>query len=124
MSGPSKSIQSVLSNKEGNSLGTIYVAANAPDRLYDDLRHTEVVFRVAQAFSAKELVNAVLIIDSKDSRSVEDVALAYACTVALTFKAYPEIKDALEGATIKNLQWVGAIVELWRDAFLANGSGY
>lgn len=96
-------------------LTEIYLVANTPPYLYRQFRSDQSVQNLADQTSEEELVKLIKQVDSSEERKISDVAVAYAATVALTFKDSKSVDLALDGVQFENLQWVRSILRFWKE---------
>ena len=66
----------------------VYAVSNTPAYLVRKLRGEPSTLSFARANSADDLIGLISGKDSKEVRTLEDVALAYAAMVALTYKGH------------------------------------
>jgi hypothetical protein len=91
----------------------LYGIANTPGYLLRWLRTDPIVQTLAARESASSLVAFIAEVDANEGRRLEDVALAYAATAALTLMNYSEVAAALPFRRLKALAWVVPVLQLW-----------
>lgn len=97
------------------SLCETYLVANTPMYLYRHLRSNNSLRRIAEDFSAEGLVAEYESRTTKQRRSVEDIAVAYAMLSAITQLDYPVAMAALDNMDLSRLDWATEL----RDIYLA-----
>jgi hypothetical protein len=91
----------------------IYLFSNTPLYLFKKLRQLQAVQQLAQNSDAKELFEEYLRRVKEVERTLDDVAIAYACLVALTYKERREAISIFQLINPIDLQWVSAIRDLY-----------
>jgi len=89
-----------------------YMLANTPGYLYRHLRAEPSVKSLAEASTPKELLAAVTSLEVRPERRPEDVAIAYAMLVALSFQNYGAVREALTNWQPKTLTWARHILSI------------
>src|SRR5258708_12278010 len=72
-----------------------YMLANTPRYLYRHLRADPSVESLAESSTPKELLRAISAREKKPDRTTEDVAIAYAMLVALSFHKHDAVEKTL-----------------------------
>lgn len=90
----------------------VYAVSNTPAYLVRKLRGEPSTLSFARANSADDLIGLISGKDSKEVRTLEDVALAYAAMVALTYKGHANF-EKLSRLRPKNLSWFWKIIAYW-----------
>ena len=96
-----------------DQLAQTYLVANTPSYLYRHYRSDQSVQDFARHNNTEDLVSIAEQISRFKNRTLEDLILAYAAIVALTFKDFREVKDALGRASFTGLDWATDIIKLW-----------
>lgn len=93
----------------------VYLVSNTPLYLFKRLRRLPAVQQLARALSGEELAAEYLRRTKAQNLTPDDVAIAYACLVAVTRKDPPEAVSMLRSLDLTGLDWAPAI----RDLFTA-----
>ncbi len=96
----------------------IVISANTPRYLYKHFHRSEFVARLAETHSSEALVGIIRETQAKDLRSAEDIALAYACLIALTIRPSTKALPLLATLDAPSLAWSREIVEIHLSAFV------
>lgn len=99
-------------------LEQIYVVSNTPGYLYKHFRREAGVERLAHTYSAEQLVEHIVEVESKEGRTLADVASAYAACVALTFHDLRLVLELMNRVELQKLEWVEAIVNIWDKSYI------
>jgi hypothetical protein len=102
-----------LDIKEINS---VYLFANTPKYLYRHLRHIQSVQELSQRATLQNLVDEYNEITSPTTKSSEDIAIAYALLIMVTFWEYEQALNAFGKFDLSRLEWGKDI----KDIFKAN----
>jgi len=92
-----------------------YLVSNTPLYLYKRLRDLPAVQRLAEDNDVEELGSEYLRRAKTIPRKPDDVALAYACLVALTTKEWRRVMPLIRLLDLSDLDWAS----LLRDIYLA-----
>ena len=103
-----------LSRAEIDALFGHYLVANTPGFLYRHMREEPTVQRLAEERSVEELSESIREVNDTEERDASEVALAYACLIALTLKFTKPAEVAINELVCPNLEWLPSIVSLWR----------
>jgi len=106
----------ILTSETTKRLSEIYLVANTPSYLYKHFRSDEAVEKLAKKYSAEDLINFICQVDSDNNPSLRDIVAAYAGSVALTFHDLRVVEAILTDIQIKNLQWFGKVIQIWKDS--------
>lgn len=98
-----------------DALANIYMVANTPSYLFRHYRNNSSVQDFADAHSIEELVAEIRRVSSIEltKRTVDDIAVAYAAVVGLTFKDAPLVKAAIADVDFSKILWAQRILFLW-----------
>lgn len=102
-----------LSNEDRKLITRIYMVANTPAYLFDRLCSAAPVHTLADSAKPSQLTSLYKKVASKERRSVEDVAMAYAALVALTMKQPEPSRAMLVRLRSVPMQWGPAIIGLY-----------
>ena len=91
----------------------IYLYSNNPIYLFKKLRQLQAVQQLAHNFDAKELFEEYSQRVKGVERTLEDVAIAFACLVALTYKEQTEAISIFRSINPTDLKWASAIRDLY-----------
>jgi hypothetical protein len=91
----------------------VYLVSNTPLYLFKKLRQLQAVQQLAQDADAKELFAEYLRRVEAEERTLDDVATAYACLVAITYKDPSEATSLLRSLDPAGLDWTTAIRNLY-----------
>jgi hypothetical protein len=91
-----------------------YLFANTPMYLYRHLRSNPSIKELAENTTLEVLVKEYGIRTSKEKRTAEEVAVAYALLVAVTFLGYSQASAAFRQFDLSRLDWGNDI----RDIFV------
>jgi hypothetical protein len=92
-----------------------YLVSNTPIYLYKRLRRLAAVQYLADAVPGKGIAAEYLRRTKVSDRSPDDLAVAYACLVSLTYKPPREALPLFRSLDLSSLDWAPAI----RDVFFA-----
>ena len=90
----------------------VYLVSNTPLYLYKRLRQLEAVHHLASAVTGKDLLAEYLKRAKAKDRTPDDVAIAYACLVAITLRDLDEADPLLRSLESTSLNWAPAIRDL------------
>lgn len=98
-----------------DALANIYMVANTPSYLFRHYRNNSSVQDFADAHSGEDLVAEIKRVSaiSLSERTVDDIAVAYAAVVGLTFKEAPGVKALVENVDLSRILWAERILFLW-----------
>ena len=98
-----------------DALARWYYFANTPAYLYRHYRENCSVQEFADENSISGLIETVLEITAIDTstRTINQVVIAYAALVGLTFKNVREVRESLRGKDLDSLVWAQRILNLW-----------
>lgn len=102
-----------LDIKEINS---VYLFANTPKYLYRHLQHIQSIQELSQHATLQNLVDAYNEITSPTAKSSEDIAIAYALLITVTFWEYQKALVAFGKFDLSRLEWGNDM----KDIFKAN----
>lgn len=91
----------------------VYLVSNTPLYLFKRLRRLPAVHQLAHAADTKELLSEYLRRAKAEKRTLDDVATAYACLMAMTHKDPREIVSLLRSLDPTDLNWVSTIRDLY-----------
>jgi hypothetical protein len=95
-----------------SQLAQIYLVANTPSYLFRHYRADSSIWEVARRYSVAELVLSVAEIAHLDERTLNQVVLAYAALVALSFKNPKEVHAATAHVSFAGLNWAEHLLAL------------
>jgi hypothetical protein len=96
-----------------------YMLANTPRYLYRNLRAEPSVASLADASTPKELLESVSAYEGKPDRTAEDVAVAYAMLVALSYQDRAAALEALADWRPRALSWADRILSIIGENFIS-----
>ncbi len=91
-----------------------YLEANTPWYLLRTFRASPGPEQLAQRFTANELVQFIDRLCSDKNRDASNTVLAYACTVALTYRSLPEVNLALATGPAHRPSWFTKLMAFYR----------
>ena len=94
-----------LDEQAVGEIRAVYLVSNTPLYMFKRMRRLPVVQQLATALSGPELVAQYLLRARKKDRTPDDIAVAYACLVALTCRPSGEATSLLESVDLSGLQW-------------------
>lgn len=92
-------------NKEIDRLREIYLLANAPGQIYKWFRESELLSELAVKGNEEELLEQYKVRTEKEGKTIDDVVIAYAILVVISFFEYKEGKLLFEKLNLPKLQW-------------------
>lgn len=101
-----------------------YLLANTPGYLFRHYSAHPSVHKLNDVLPADQLVREAerVALIEKDKRRVEDVALAYACLVALYFHSPSEVRRAIAGFTFPSLKWAENVLSRATESPVTTGA--
>jgi hypothetical protein len=102
----------------------VYLVSNTPLYLFKRLRRLPAAQQLARALSGEELAAEYLRRTKAQNRTPDDVAIAYACLIAITHKDPPEAVSVLRSLDLTGLAWAPAIRDLFTAKVPAGRSHY
>ncbi len=98
-----------------DALANIYMVANTPSYLFRHYRNNSSVQDFADAHSIEELAAEIQRVSSiaLDQRTVDDIAVAYAAVVGLTFKDAAQVDAVIANLDFSKILWAQRILFLW-----------
>jgi hypothetical protein len=100
-----------LDIKEINS---VYLFANTPKYLYRHLQQIQSIQELSQHATLQKLVDAYNEITSPTTKSSEDIAVAYALLIIVTFWEYQKALAAFDKFDLSRLAWGNDIKDIFR----------
>src|ERR1700677_1635308 len=82
-----------------------YMVANTPRFLYKNLRDNASVKGLAERSTPRELFASITAIERKQDRNADDVALAYAMLVAMSFQDFGRVREVVADWRPTILSW-------------------
>jgi hypothetical protein len=105
-------------NKEPlNRLVEIYIISNTPLSLYKRFREDEFVQFIAKSFAAKDLINNFISLGNAGVSNIQELVIAYALYVAITFKDYETAASFYNNEGKINFEWFGEIKEIFLSSY-------
>lgn len=101
-----------LNNINLNAVGEHYMVANTPRYLYKHLRAEPGIQALALTSNPRELLSAISAIERKEDRTADDIALAYAMIVALSFQDYRHVREAIAAWRPSILTWASHLLSI------------
>jgi len=101
----------------------VYLVSNTPLYLFKRLRQLQAVQQLAHGAEAEELIEEYIRRVKAKERTMEDVAIAYACLVAMTQKESPEAISLLRSLDLTDLNWASVIRDIYFTKKPAESTG-
>lgn len=92
-------------NKEIDKLREIYLLANTPGQIYKWFMESKILSDLAVKENERELLEQYTVRTEKEERTIDDVVIAYAILVVISFFEYKEGKLLFEKLNLSKLQW-------------------
>ena len=92
-----------------------YLVANTPTYLYNRLRQLPAVQQLGEIASTNAIVALFSASTRTESKTSNDVATAYACIVALTYRPPTERRRALQNLDVSRLEWGEMVRDIGLD---------
>lgn len=98
-----------------DALANIYIVANTPSYLLRHFKNNQSVQQFADMHSAEELAEAIARVSSIaiSDRTMDDIVVAYAAIVGLTFKNASKVEAVTATLDFHNIHWGRKILFLW-----------
>lgn len=106
----------LIDQLELKQINSAYLFANTPKYLYRHLRHIQSVQELSKNTTLQNLVDEYNEITSPTRKSSEDVAIAYALLIMVTFWEYQKALVAFGKFDLSRLEWGNDI----KDIFVTN----
>jgi len=97
-----------------NEINSVYLFANTPKYLYRHLRHIQSVQELSRHATLQNLVDEYNEITSPTAKSSEDIAIAYALLITVTFWEYQQALAALNKFDLSRLEWGNEMKDIFR----------
>lgn len=97
------------------ALANVYWVSNTPAYLFRHYRNNPTVQEFAEIHSVEQLVSFIAQVANTElaKRKIEDIVLAYASIVGLTFKNPSIVKKKTRKLSFERIYWGDAILRLW-----------
>lgn len=96
-----------------NKLAKIVSVANTPMYLFTHLRLNPSVFQFAKEFTTTEIISIFKNKLKRQDKNEEDLAIIYACIIALTFKRLEEVSSFLQQLHSYKLKWGDRLANIY-----------
>lgn len=87
--------------------------ANTPTYLYKHFRLDDSIANLSKELQVNDLVSEFMLIMKKEVKSLDDVAILYACLFALTLKPVEEVYDIMKAMQFAPFRWVDKIATMY-----------
>lgn len=105
-------------HKELDELREIYLLANTPGQIYRWFRESKILSDLAVKENEQELIEQYTARSNKEERTIDDVVIAYAILVVISFFEYGEGKLLLEKLDLSKLQWAEDLKRIYFQAVI------
>jgi len=95
-------------------INSVYLFANTPKYLYRHLQHIKSVQELSQHASLQNLVDEYNKITSPTTKSSEDIAIAYALLITVTFWEYQKALAAFDKFDLSRLEWGNDVKHIFK----------
>ena len=90
-----------------------YILSNDAKQLYSTFRENNSISDLAKSEQISDLIKTYHGITNKSEKTIEEVTIAYAIIIALTFLEYDEASNLLKQLDLSKLEWGTELVDIF-----------